>query len=139
MESRLEYIREKTVDIDRMKNEFARLKINGENSESLSRDISTGLIYVIAELRKVAGELGVGDDGKIPAGVTLPKLFVGLNGDIKELKREVLWLLNATPVQVLDEYRSRLESANIGAPKSTGDSKTRERLREKLKEKSNRE
>jgi hypothetical protein len=126
-------LKSRVVELNKQKNSFVNKKIKLEESDEDKNDIITSLVYVIAEIRKKAHELGVDDSGKITEGSVIPPDFVQLNEDIKGLKTQVMFLVNSSVSDIKAEMTKQKEHyENNKAGNNTRLDDTRQRLRDRL-------
>lgn len=92
----MEELKSRIVALNLAKNNYAAKKIRGEINESDNKDLISTLIYSIAECRKIAGDIGISDDGKINRDEPSIEIFKHLNQNVNDLKKQIVMLTNAS-------------------------------------------
>lgn len=93
----------KIVSLNKCKNSYAEKKLKGDADENDEKDMISSLIYLIAELRKTASEIGISEDGKLNSSHPELEKFMSLNENVKNLKSQILLLINSSTKQLKEE------------------------------------
>ena len=138
----MEELKTRIVALNLAKNNYAAKKMKGDASGTDDKDLISSLIYVIAECRRVASDIGISDDGKINRDEPSITIFKLLNQNVNDLKKQVVMLTESTQSELkeitrghhdqfyLDEKEKR-EQTKVNDEKNR-QIEIRDRLREKL-------
>ena len=106
-------LKTKIISLNKDKNAYAEKKLKGDVNEKDEREMISTLIYMIAELRKIATDIGISEDGKMNEKHPDLEIFLHLNQDIKSLKSQILYLINShTDILKKDLLKQYKESEN---------------------------
>lgn len=97
-------LKSRIVALNLSKNNYATKKLKNDVDETDEKDLISTLIYVIAELRRCASDIGISDDGKINREVDNIDTFNALNQSVKNLKTQILFLTRAS----VDELKAEM-------------------------------
>lgn len=100
-------ITSKIISLNKCKNNYAEKKLKGDVKEDDEKDMISTLIYVIAELRKIATDIGISDEGKTNTQHSELDTFIALNDNIKNLKTQILFLINSSQQQLKEEMMKK--------------------------------
>lgn len=136
----MEELKSRILSLNLEKNNYASKKIKGEISESDNKNLISSLIYVIADCRRVASDIGISDDGKINREEPSISIFVHLNKSVNELKKQILTLTNATQQELKEIMKEQSDHRHIennkkekkGKDEKSRQNEMRDRLRENL-------
>lgn len=140
----MEELKSRIIELNLIKDNYAKKKIKGETTNIDNKDIISSLIYVISECRKVASDVGISDDGKINNFESPSKdqieIFKHLNESVKNLKTQIVMLTNSSPESLRLLMKDQSDKNHIEIKnekiKLKNDEKTRQQeMREKLREK----
>jgi len=139
----MEELKSRIVSLNLAKNNYAAKKMKGETNESDNKDLVSSLIYVIAECRRVASDIGISDDGKINRSEPSITIFTHLNQNVNDLKKQIVMLTSSSPedlkllmreqndVRHLAEDKEKKERVK-GKDEKARQNEIRDHLREKL-------
>lgn len=96
-------LKSRIVALNISKNDYANRKLKNDVTDSDTKDMISSLIYIIAELRRCASDIGISDDGKINREVSEIEEFKKINDDVKELKRQVIFLTEKSVEEIKEE------------------------------------
>lgn len=142
----MEELKSRIVELNLIKDNYAKKKIKGETTDADNKDIISSLIYVIAECRKVADNIGISDNGNINNSseeLSIKEsfeIFKHLNESVKNLKTQIVMLTNSSPESLRCLMKNQSDKNHIEIKnekiKLKNDEKTRQQeMREKLREK----
>lgn len=122
----VEDLSRRIIHLNECKNKYAFQKMKGERIlKEDENEMISNLIYLIAEIRKLASE-------KIEEQSLLNQM-VKINDDIKELKKQILFLLNSSPSEIKHEANV---SNNVSPKVKNNDEKERtDEIKNRLKQK----
>ena len=82
----LNELKSRIVALNISKNDYASKKMKNDVSETDEKNLISTLIYVVAELRRCATDIGISDDGKINVELTQEiEQYNILNENVKDL------------------------------------------------------
>lgn len=135
----MEELKSRIVSLNLAKNNYAAQKMKGESVND--KDLISSLIYVIAECRRVASDIGISDDGKINREEPSVAIFTHLNQNVNDLKKQIVMLTNSSPDELKSLMREQNDARHIAEDKEKRekvkgkDEKTRQNeMREHLRE-----
>lgn len=141
---RLEKVKNDIVSLNNRKNEYANKKINGQISDREEKELLSRIIYLISEIRNVAFEMGVKENGQITVSYNneeerkqLEEKFLilnHLNQQTKDLKSQILLIRDNTPVQLMDIMKKGREELLKNRENPKKDTK-KEEIKARLKSK----
>jgi len=145
----MEELKSRIVDLNVAKNNYATKKMKGSTIDADDKELVSSLIYVIAECRRVASDLGVSDDGKINRDEPGIEIFKILNENVKELKDQIVMLTKSTSEELKKVIRDQADKQHVeetekivkGKPRGKDEkvrqAEIRDRLRNTLNDKQN--
>jgi hypothetical protein len=113
----MEELKSRIVSLNLTKNNYATKKMKGESTESDDKDLISSLIYVIAECRRVANDLGVGGDGMITREDLEMTIFTHLNRNVKDLKTQIVTLTQSSPDSLRALMRQQKDERHLAEDK----------------------
>ena len=127
----LNELKSRIVALNISKNDYASKKMKNDVSETDEKNLISTLIYVVAELRRCATDIGISDDGKINVELTQEiEQFNILNENVKDLKKQILFLTKSSPEEIKQEMINRIEENKQNEQKTNNNSRQEEtRLR----------
>lgn len=127
----LNELKSRIVALNISKNDYASKKMKNDVSETDEKNLISTLIYVVAELRRCATDIGISDDGKINVELTQEiEQFNILNENVKDLKKQILFLTKSSPEEIKQEMINRIEESKQNEQKTNNNSRQEEtRLR----------
>lgn len=140
----MEELKTRIVALNLAKNNYAAKKIKGDTSGTDDKDLISSLIYVIAECRRVASDIGISDDGKINRDEPSIEIFKHLNQNVNDLKKQVVMLTQATQEDLKNMMKEQSDKRHVsdrneqqeerskGKDEKTRQNEMRDRLRETL-------
>jgi hypothetical protein len=134
--SPLEEVKSRIVGLNLSKNSYVVNKIKNNLNDSDEKDLIASLIYVIAEIRRLALELGISDDGKINLESPYLGDFNHLNESVKNLKTQILFLTKASIEEIKNEMAKQKDAIHLNKIEHSGSrlSEKRESLQRHLQE-----
>jgi hypothetical protein len=113
----MEELKSRIVALNLAKNNYAAKKMKGEYTEIDNKDLISTLIYVIAECRRVASDIGISDDGKINREEPSIAIFTCLNQNVNDLKKQIVMLTNSSPDELKALMREQNDARHIAEDK----------------------
>lgn len=106
----LEEVKSRIVGLNLAKNNYVTNKLKNNLNDNDEKDLIASLIYVIAEIRRLASDLGVSDDGKINIQNQYVENFNHLNESVKNLKTQILFLTKASIQEIKGEMAKQKDA-----------------------------
>ena len=137
----MEELKSRIVALNLAKNNYAAKKLKGDTTDTDNKDLISTLIYVIAECRRVASDIGISDDGKINREVSSIDIFTHLNQNVNDLKKQVVMLTSSSTNELKEMMREQNDARHIaedkkkktgGKDENSRQNDIRDRLRETL-------
>ncbi|MDD4930672.1 MAG: hypothetical protein PHG66_00765 [Candidatus Colwellbacteria bacterium] len=113
----MEELKSRIVALNLAKNNYAAKKLKGDTTESDNKDLISTLIYVIAECRRVASDIGISDDGKINREEPSIAIFTHLNQNVNDLKKQIVMLTNSSHEELKALMREQNDARHIAEDK----------------------
>ena len=102
--SLLDELKSRIIALNSSKNTYATKKMKNDTTDTDEKDLVSSLIYVVAELRRCANDMGISDDGKINTEINQQvENFNHLNESVKNLKSQILFLVKSSPEEIKAE------------------------------------
>jgi hypothetical protein len=136
----IEDLKKRVINLNELKDSYVVKKLESEDGENDEKELVTSLVYVIADLRSVANNLGISSDGKFSVVTEEIKEFNFINEGVRNLKTQIQFLTKASVSEILNEMKIQKDKAALLAKENNKintnvDSKadaTRLRLQAKL-------
>ena len=143
----LEELKSRILSLNVSKNDYATKKMKKDTTDTDEKDLISSLIYVVAELRRCASDLGISDDGKINRQISQDiEIFNVLNESVKNVKTQIIFLTKSTPEEIKNEMNRQNDihqvekkeesdkTRTVGKNGAVRLEETRNRLRQNLQE-----
>lgn len=134
----IDMLKNKIISFNEDKNRFVVKKLNGEITKGSNeeRSLISSLMYIIAEVRKLAISLGIKETGEITVENVNVEKFKYINEATNNLKKQIMHIVSVTPEELKDEINKKKENEDEKNKKNGKDEKKVKRI-DRLKEKLN--
>lgn len=109
----LDEVKSRIVGLNLAKNNYVTNKLKNNLNDNDEKDLIASLIYVIAEIRRLASDLGISDDGKINLESPHLENFNHLNESVKNLKTQILFLTKASIEEIKGEMAKQKDAIHL--------------------------
>lgn len=123
------------VALNMTKDLFAIKKYKKQHTAEDEKTLTNDLLDLIQMLRGTALRLGISVSGEISQETDEIKSFRQVNGAVKDLKEQTLYLLNHTPEEIAIESERKRRSSTLQQPRQNRKEAVLEKLRKDLIEK----
>lgn len=111
--SPLDEVKARIISLNLEKNSYVTNKLKNNLNNSDEKDLIASLIYVVAEIRRLASDLGISDDGKINLQSPHLENFNYLNESVKNLKTQILYLIKASTDEIKSEMAKQKDAIHL--------------------------
>lgn len=134
----LNNLKNRIIELNNLKNNYATKKLKNDINERDEKDLVSTLIYIIAEIKKYASEIGIDNNGKITKECPELNDFNHINESVKNLKKQILFLINSSVKEIREEINNQAHKEIIEKKKNDSNLRVDEiknRLKKQLQNK----